>query len=161
MAEIIINNLQKKIEVSDRLKEIIKSIINTTITMENISNNGEVSVIFVDNNYIQKLNKKYRKKDVPTDVLSFPVDENYKNKLEGFDLFDEEPIGDIVVSLEKAKEQAKDYNHSFEREVGYLVVHGMLHLLGFDHLHEEDAKLMRKKEEAVLAKVNLKRGKPV
>ena len=158
MAEIIISNLQVKVEVSEKLYEVIKNVINTTLLVEVIPKSVEISIVLVDNEYIQKLNMKYRNKDVPTDVLSFALRESYEDEPEVFQIWDEEPMGDIVVSLEKAKEQAQEYGHSFEREVGYLVVHGMLHLLGFDHMDDEETKIMRKKEEAILAKADLKRG---
>jgi probable rRNA maturation factor len=101
----------------------------------------EVSISFVDNNEIRELNKQYRDKDTATDVLSFPLmefevtEENYNNE----DEFVQEDrlLGDIVISLEKAKEQAAEYEHSFERELAFLVVHGVLHLLGMDHEDEE------------------------
>jgi len=113
--------------------------------------------MIVDNSYIQELNLIYRGKNEATDVLSFAMNE----------LGDEEPdldfsgdiniLGDIVISLEQAQNQCEQFGHSLERELGYLVVHGMLHLLGYDHENEEEKKLMRKLEEKVMRDVKLER----
>lgn len=116
----------------------------------------EVSVTIVDNEQIHQLNKEYRQVDRPTDVLSFPLwepDEEW--------VIDEEeewvPLGDIVISLPKAEEQAREYGHSIEREVGFLAVHGFLHLLGYDHETKEEEKEMFTKQEAILNQVGLHR----
>jgi len=140
--EILINNLQEEIEVTTKIEELIKKVINETAKLEGIDAK-EVSVALVTNEYIKELNAKYRDKDEPTDVLSFPLDE--------------ELLGDIIISLERAQKQANEYNHSLNREVGFLTVHGMLHLLGHDHYQEEERKVMRRKEEEVLTKLNLNR----
>ena len=124
--------------------------------------------MFVDNNEIREINNETRGIDKLTDVLSFPMldyPENmvfknvYKNKkfneiyLDGEELV----LGDMVLSLERAKEQSIEYNHSFEREVCYLVVHSILHLLGYDHMNDEDKAKMRTREEEILGKLNIKR----
>ncbi|SDC74057.1 MULTISPECIES: rRNA maturation RNase YbeY [unclassified Candidatus Frackibacter] len=140
--EILINNLQEEIEVTTKIEKLIKKVINETAKLEGIDAK-EVSVALVTNEYIKELNAKYRDKDEPTDVLSFPLDE--------------ELLGDIIISLERAQKQANEYNHSLEREVGFLTVHGMLHLLGHDHYQEEERKVMRSKEKEVLKKLNLNR----
>ncbi len=140
--EILINNLQEEIEMTTKIEELIKKVINETAKLEGIDAK-EVSVALVTNEYIKELNAKYRDKDEPTDVLSFPLDE--------------ELLGDIIISLERAQKQANEYNHSLNREVGFLTVHGMLHLLGHDHYQEEERKVMKRKEEEVLKKLNLNR----
>ena len=123
---------------------------------ENFGADAEVSVRFVDNETIKELNSQYRNIDRETDVLSFPLGENgeYDVNLDtGAKL-----LGDIVISVEKAIEQADTYNHSLQREIGFLTVHSMLHLLGYDHECgglEQDR--MRSKEEEVLTKIGLKR----
>ena len=104
----------------------------------------EMSITFVNNEEIHEINREYREKDAPTDVISFALeDEGFDElpiNLEGFDI--PRNIGDIIVSVEKIAEQANDFNHSFERELGFLVVHGFLHLNGYDHMNEADEKEM-------------------
>ena len=108
---------------------------------------AEVAILFVDNETIREMNNTYRDKDTATDVLSFPMYEADE------EIDDEEEIlfGDIVISLERAQEQCVEYGHSLEREVMYLLVHGLLHLAGYDHMEEEDKKEMRAREEHLLA----------
>lgn len=116
----------------------------------------EVSVTFVDNQAIRDLNREHRGMDKPTDVLSFSQLEGEEETIE---LPEGEllPLGDIVISLERCAEQATDYGHSFERELGFLVAHGMLHLLGFDHQTPEEEADMMARTEAVLAELGLRR----
>lgn len=139
-----ITNLQEKILVDEGLKEVITKAVLSTLNEE--KQEGVVSIALVDNAYIQKLNREYRQKDAPTDVLSFPLADD-----------EDEILGDVVISLEKAQEQAKDYGHSFYREVAFLTVHGVLHLLGHDHYEEEETRLMREKEEKILKVLGLVR----
>ena len=111
-----------------------------------------ITITFTTPEDISKINKKYRKIDKATDVLSFPMfeknelDEKIKNK----DFLHEDVLGDIIISIEKVKEQAEEYGHSFERELSYMLVHGFYHLMGYDHIEEEDKKVMRPKEEKIL-----------
>ena len=111
-----------------------------------------ITITFTTPEDIRKINKKYRKIDKATDVLSFPMfekdelDEKIKNK----DFLHEDVLGDIIISIEKVKEQAEEYGHSFERELSYMLVHGFYHLMGYDHIEEEDKKVMRPKEEKIL-----------
>lgn len=147
MINIDIINKQDIIKYDDGLDVILEKIVNKSLEIENIDKDIEVSISFVDNNEIKYLNKNFRGKDTDTDVLSFPQYD--KQEL----LMDQNNIvilGDIVISLEKAKEQAQEYGHSFEREVGFLAAHSMFHLLGYDHDTEENTKVMRSKEEKVL-----------
>ena len=124
--------------------------------MEEFPQDAEVSVSIVDNERIHELNKQYRNIDSETDVLSFPLGENGVYDI-NYDT-NEAELGDIVISLEKAEEQAKRYGHSLEREVGYLTVHSMLHLLGYDHeLGGIELVRMREKEEKVLTELGLRR----
>ncbi|WP_423902036.1 rRNA maturation RNase YbeY, partial [Colibacter massiliensis] len=118
----------------------------------------EISVVLCGNNYIHGLNKIYRRIDRPTDVLSFALNEGEEA--------DDGPaavlLGDIVISLEKTAEQAEEYGHSFERELAYLTVHGMLHILGYDHMTENDKKEMRKEEEFILTRLGyVRKGEPL
>ncbi|WP_106497112.1 rRNA maturation RNase YbeY [Lentibacillus sp. Marseille-P4043] len=124
---------------------------------EGISNEAEVSVNFVDNKEIQELNRNYRGIDKPTDVISFALQETVEGEIHvvGEDI----PLvlGDIVISVDRAKEQAEDYNHSLEREIGFLTVHGFLHLLGYDHMVKEEEAVMFQKQEDILDAFGLER----
>lgn len=104
-----------------------------------------MSLLFTGNDEIQVINREYRDKDQPTDVISFAYHET-----EDFDIGPYDTLGDIVISLERVVEQAKEYNHSDKRELFYVLIHGILHLLGYDHIEEEDKKEMRAKEEEIL-----------
>jgi probable rRNA maturation factor len=150
--EIILDDRQDKIKVSKDLLEKIHDIIVESLHYEGYDDNYEVSLSFVDNEEIHELNREYRGVDRATDVLSFPL------LTDEFDVeIEEESLGDIVISLERALEQSEEYNHSFEREVCFLVCHSMFHLLGYDHDTEENTKDMRKREEDVLNELNITR----
>ncbi len=151
-------NKQDKIELTSALRTLAKKVIVTALDYQEIDFPVEISLTFVDNEEIHALNKEYREKDSATDVLSFPMFDN--GEIEYDDESDEPcAIGDIVVSLERAAEQAEEYGHSLEREVGFLCVHSVLHLLGFDHeVSEEDEEYMNETCEEVLAELGLKRN---
>ncbi|WP_053957563.1 rRNA maturation RNase YbeY [Inediibacterium massiliense] len=149
--EVIIDNRQEKIKYDLKIEKLIVDAVSLSLEKENVDKEVEVSVSFVDNEEIHKLNKEYREVDRPTDVLSFPQYENMKD-IEKFS-----SLGDIVISLERAKEQSEEYEHSFEREVLFLTVHSMFHLFGYDHDTEENTKKMRQKEEEVLSKMGILR----
>ncbi len=149
--ELLIDNRQDRIKIKEGFVELLENAVKACLVYENWDEDYEVSLSLVDNNEIKELNKTYRGKDSATDVLSFPLVE------ENDVIIEEKLLGDIVISVEKAEEQAKEYNHSFEREIGFLVVHSMFHLMGYDHDTEEATKEMRKKEEDVLQSVNLMR----
>lgn len=157
MANIIISNLQDKIDITEELKALIIKAANTVLSMEIVSDNVEVSIALVDDIYIQKLNHQYRNINAPTDVLSFAMRETVEGE-NSLNVYEEELLGDVVISLERAKSQALEYGHSFQREVGFLVVHGILHLLGYDHESEEEKVVMRQKEEEILKTIDLTRG---
>ncbi|WP_018247790.1 rRNA maturation RNase YbeY [Orenia marismortui] len=140
---VLINNLQDNLEVNDQVSEVIEKVVKKVLDYED-QEEKEVSIALVDDKYIHGLNHRYRGKDQPTDVLSFPQEDNYL-------------LGDIIISLETAQRQAEEYNHSFIREIGFLTVHGMLHLLGYDHYEEESRKIMREKEEEILVELDLTR----
>ncbi len=148
--ELVIHNKQDKHEIEEDLIQLLEQAALECLTYENWDLNYEISLLLVDDDEIQELNKNYRGKDNPTDVLSFPLvtkDEiiNIGEKL----------LGDIVISVERAVLQAKKYNHSFKREMGFLLVHSMFHLMGYDHDTEESTKDMRTREETVLSSLNL------
>lgn len=129
---------------------LIERGFEATAELESLDPEAEVSLSFVDNETIRGLNDQYRGIDEPTDVLSFPQDDDLPLELPYI-------LGDIVISLERAAEQAQEYGHGLEREVLYLAVHGLLHLIGYDHQTEEDKSAMRAREEEVLAKLGLGR----
>ena len=151
--ELIIDNRQDKLEVKEELIEKINDIICECLDYEGYDDNYEVSLSFVDNKEIHQLNRDFRGINRPTDVLSFPllVDEEFDVE------FGEESLGDIVISLERAFEQSREYNHSFEREVCFLVCHSMFHLLGYDHDTEYITKELRENEEYILNKLSITR----
>lgn len=129
----------------------IKRCVEECLKLENFPENTEVSISLVDNEEIHELNRMYRQKDSPTDVLSFPMlEKGDKPDTAGLIL-----LGDIIISIPKAVEQAKEYGHSFEREICYLTIHGMFHLLGYDHIDEEEKREMRAREKQVIKILNL------
>lgn len=113
-----------------------------------------ISLALVDNENIQNINRDYRGKDMPTDVISFAYHET-----DDFNIGPYDTLGDIVISLERIEEQRKEYNHSYEREFYYILTHGLLHLLGYDHIDEEEKKEMRAREEEILEKFGYTRDK--
>ena len=118
-----------------------------------------ITITFTTPEEIHKINKEYRQVDRPTDVLSFPMFERkeLEEKIEKQDFEHEDVLGDIIISIEKVKEQAIEYGHSFERELSYMLVHGFYHLMGYDHIEEEDKKEMRPKEEKILNELKITR----
>ncbi|WP_326908964.1 rRNA maturation RNase YbeY [Sedimentibacter sp. MB31-C6] len=146
MINILFNNRQDIMDITEKNKLAIENAIITTLKVEKANNDYEVSVSFVTNEEIKELNRIYRNVDNETDVLSFPMDDEF----EGFYL-----LGDIVLSTQKIIEQANDFGHSLEREMVYLTVHSTLHLLGYDHMFEEEKTEMRNKEKAIMQKLQL------
>ncbi len=136
------------VNTSYELKKTVRNAIQATLKYEKIICDTEVSVTFCDNEYIHKINLEYRKIDKPTDVLSFPLVEDIND--EGLDL-PQLPLGDIVLSLEKAGEQAEEYGYSFLHEVAFLCIHSTLHLLGYDHekSKEDDEDMCRRQKEII------------
>ncbi len=154
--KVIISNDQKAVKIPTGIRLLIRRCCHAVLEEEEFTDDAEVSVRFVDNEIIHELNREYRNIDRETDVLSFPLGESgvYDTNMDtGAKL-----LGDIVISVPKAVEQAELYNHSLQREIGFLTVHSMLHLLGYDHENGgiEEVR-MREKEETVLTKIGLKR----
>ena len=151
-------NEQDKVKISFKMRSLIKKAIKEALKEEKFENPAEISVSFVDNQKIHELNREYREKDRPTDVLSFPMWE--KEELADGSALDGHAVtlGDIIISAEKAKAQAEEYGHSIEREITFLSVHSTLHLLGYDHeVSADDEAYMNKKQEEVLVKIGLPR----
>ena len=155
--ETLIINQQNKVNYTRELQQVIKKVANTVARTVKLAKNTEASILIVDNNYIQELNLIYRGQNTPTDVLSFAMNELGEDEPDIDFSGEVNVLGDIVISLEKALEQSQEYGHSLERELGYLVVHGMLHLLGYDHETEAERKLMRALEEKIMSAVKLER----
>ena len=150
---VTITDRQKRVKIPSGLRMLIRRACIAVLREEKFRGDAEVSVTFVDNDQIRRLNAKFRDKDAETDVLSFPLGENGEydiNPATGAKL-----LGDVVLSMEKAVAQAEEYEHSFEREVCYLTVHSMLHLLGYDHMNSEEKAVMRMKEETVMSQIGL------
>lgn len=155
--KVVIDNKQKAVKIPTGVRMLIRRCCHAVLELEGFEGSAEVDVSLVDNEQIREINREHRNIDLPTDVLSFPLGENGE--------YDANPesgafmLGDIVISLERAHAQAEEYGHSFQREVGYLTVHSMLHLLGYDHVDGGlEAVRMREKEEAVMLSIGLPRG---
>lgn len=150
-----------EIEESKECEEKVIQVINKCFDEERLKNlNLYISITLTTPKRIKELNKQYRKIDKETDVLSFPMFEKHEidelvKKQEKLPL--EETIGDIVISVQRVQQQAKEYGHGFKRELSYMLVHGFYHLMGYDHIEEEDKKIMREKEEKVLNELNILR----
>ena len=144
-----------EIDEDKQSKDLIEKVLKKCFEEENLeSKKIYVNVVLTNPLNIQRINNEYRNINKPTDVLSFPMLE--KGEIEKLDGTYEDILGDIVISIERVKEQAIEYGHSFERELAYMVVHGFYHLMGYDHIKEEDKKEMRIKEENILNKLNIK-----
>lgn len=153
---VLLENRQKHITVDDGMKGIAQRAVEAVFEKEDFPYGYEVSITLVDNTAIAALNREYRGVDAPTDVLSFAM-------MEGEEFLDlnedgEAVMGDIIISMEKVLEQAREYGHSIEREFAFLVVHGTLHLLGYTHDGQQDTKRMRQREEEILEGLGLTRG---
>ncbi len=159
--EIIYKNIEKNKGYESTIKKVVKECFKT----ENLDKTKlYISITLTESTEIEKINKQYRSIDRPTDVLSFPMFEKdelrsfLEGKAKNTDIsLQGDILGDIVISIPKVYEQAEEYGHSFERELAYMVVHGFYHLMGYDHIEEEDKKIMRQKEEAVLSNLGIKR----
>lgn len=154
--KVYISNNQHAVKVPSGLRILIRRACNAVLEAEKVEGNVEISVMFVDNEQIAELNGRYRDKPQPTDVLSFPLGQDGQydiNRETGAKM-----LGDIVISMERAMEQATMYGHTLQREVGFLTVHSMYHLLGYDHEQGGlEAVKMREKEEASLIRLGVPR----
>lgn len=155
--KVIITNSQKAVKIPTGVRMLVRRCCHAVLVLEKFEGSAEISVTFTDDTGIRELNAKHRNLDKPTDVLSFPLGEN--------GIYDVNPesgakmLGDIVISMERAVAQAEEYGHPLQREIAFLTVHSMLHLLGYDHVDGGlEAVHMREKEEAVLTQLGLKRN---
>lgn len=155
-------------ELTFDYEQVADQVITEVLDMEACPYEAEVSLTLTDNTEIQRLNKEFRRMDRPTDVLSFPM-VDFQNPAD-YDLLEadgweayfnpesgELMLGDIVISVERAMEQAEEFGHSLKREYAFLIAHSMLHLLGYDHMIPEEARVMEERQEAVLHKLNITR----
>lgn len=162
--ELAWSNEQDKMEIDEHLIDLLNKALQIAAEAEGISE-GEVALTFVDDEAIHELNRDYRGIDRPTDVLSFAMNESMDDELEiVYELEEDEEVdgltdvlGDIIISVDRAKLQSEDYGHSLEREIGFLFVHGFLHLIGYDHQDAESEAEMMGKQEAALARIGLMR----
>jgi len=154
---LLIDCIDETEKLSEEQMLEIERIINFAAKKQNVEQQSEVSVTFVSNERIQEINREYRDKDKPTDVISFAMEELGEGEVElvGTDM--PRVLGDIIISIPKAVEQAEEYGHSFLRELGFLAVHGFLHLLGYDHMTEEEEKEMFTLQKEILDEYGLKR----
>ena len=157
LVEIYFEDIEENKEYENRIMQVLEK----CFIEERLKNlNLYISITLTTPNRIRELNREYRNIDKETDVLSFPmfekneIDEIVNNKKKQLT---PETIGDIIISVERVEEQAKEYGHSFERELSYMLVHGFYHLMGYDHIEEEDRKIMRPKEEKILSELNILR----
>ncbi|MBQ3113794.1 MAG: rRNA maturation RNase YbeY [Phascolarctobacterium sp.] len=151
---ISMENAQDKIVLGEYLEKRLQDGLNAVAKLHDLDDMTEVDITIVDDEEIHQLNRDYRNVDRPTDVLSFALDEDDEDEpelLEG----QLHLLGDIIISAETATRQAEEFGHGLEREIVYLAVHGLLHLLGYDHMVEEDKVVMRAKEEEALRAINL------
>ncbi|RFU65749.1 rRNA maturation RNase YbeY [Peribacillus glennii] len=154
---LIIDFIDETEKISMEARSLVEGVLQFAAEFEQVEQGSELSVTFVDNNRIRDINKEYRGKDAPTDVISFAMEEMGEDEVEivGADI--PRMLGDIIISLDKAREQAGEYGHSFERELGFLALHGLLHLLGYDHMNEADEKVMFGKQKEILDEYGLTR----
>jgi probable rRNA maturation factor len=137
-------------ELAQEEIEEIEKLLNFAAGKENIQAGSELSVTFVSNERIQEINREYRDKDQPTDVISFALEEMGEGEIEVVGADMPRVLGDIIISVPRTREQAEEYNGSFMRELGFLAVHGFLHLLGYDHMNEQDEKKMFDRQKEIL-----------
>ncbi|MDF2066293.1 rRNA maturation RNase YbeY [Bacillus sp. Cr_A10] len=143
--------------LSEQTIELVEKVLQFAADQQAVKNGSEVSVTFVTNDAIQEINRTYRDKDVPTDVISFAMEEMGEGEIEIKNADIPTLLGDIIISVERASEQAASYGHTFERELCFLAVHGFLHILGYDHGTREEEQEMFGIQETILQAFGLKR----
>lgn len=148
--EVFLDNRQSKIIIEEGIIDLLNLVVEKSLEVLEMEADYEVSISFVDNEEIRELNRDYRGIDSQTDVLSFPMDD---------DLLVPLPLlGDIIISVERALDQSKEYGHSLDRELAYLTAHSMLHLCGYDHMEEKEKEKMRDKEKEIMKKIGVFKG---
>ncbi|MBY0145720.1 rRNA maturation RNase YbeY [Neobacillus niacini] len=157
MNKLIIDLVDETDQLSAEQLDVIEKLLNFAADKENVEDDSEVSVTFVSNERIHEINREYREKDAPTDVISFAMEELGEGEIELIGAEQPRVLGDIIISVTKAEEQAKEYGHSFLRELGFLSVHGFLHLLGYDHMEKADEEKMFSRQKELLEQYGLTR----
>lgn len=147
--EIYYDDRQDDIKITEEIKNLIEKSIAAVLKIEKLDENVEVSVSFVGDDEIRDLNREYRGVDKSTDVLSFPMDDEF--------IIDNRILGDVIINTRRVMEQAEELGHSNERELSYLTVHSILHLLGYDHMEDEDKKEMREREKFAMKELSIYR----
>lgn len=147
--EIYYDDRQDDIKISEEIKDLIEKSIAAVLKVEELDENIEVSVSFVGDEEIRELNRDYRGVDKSTDVLSFPMDDEF--------ILDNRILGDVIINTRRVREQAEELGHSNEREFSYLTVHSILHLLGYDHMEDEDKRQMREREKLAMKELSIYR----
>lgn len=147
--EIYYDDRQDDIEITEEIKNLIEKSIAAVLKVENLDENVEVSVSFVGDDEIRDLNRDYRGVDKSTDVLSFPMDDEF--------IIESRILGDVIINTRRVMGQAEELGHSNERELSYLTVHSILHLLGYDHMEDEDKKEMREREKLAMKELSIYR----
>ncbi|WP_066312026.1 rRNA maturation RNase YbeY [Bacillus sp. FJAT-29814] len=154
---LLIDSLDETNMLSDQQILDVERLVNFAAGKLGVEQHSEVSITFVTNDRIQEINREYRDKDAPTDVISFAMEELGEGEVEPIGGDMPRILGDIIISIPRAEEQAQEYGHSFERELGFLAVHGFLHLMGYDHMNEEDEKEMFTLQREILNDYGLTR----
>lgn len=147
--EVYYDDRQDDIEITEKIKSLVEKSIASVLKVEEIDDEVEVSVSFVGDEEIRDLNRDYRGVDRSTDVLSFPMDDEF--------IIDKRILGDVIINTRRVMEQAEELGHSHERELSYLTVHSILHLLGYDHMDDEDKKKMREREKLSMKELEIYR----
>ena len=147
--EIYYDDRQDDIKITEEIKNLIEKSIAAVLKIEKLDENVEVSVSLVGDDEIRDLNREYRGVDKSTDVLSFPMDDEF--------IIDNRILGDVIINTRRVMEQAEELGHSNERELSYLTVHSILHLLGYDHMEDEDKKEMREREKLAMKELSIYR----
>lgn len=149
-----------EIEENESYIKVVKKVLTKCFEKENLENtNMYISITLTNPENIRKINNQYRNIDKQTDVLSFPMFEKneIQEKIKNKENIVKEVLGDIIISIQQVEKQAKEYGHSLERELAYMLVHGFYHLMGYDHIEQKDKEIMRPKEEKILQELNIKR----
>lgn len=154
---LLIDFLDETNEVQEAHIDLVEKLLQHAAQIEGIEDGSEVSITFVTNEAIHEINRQYRDKDQPTDVISFALEEMGEGEVQIIGEGIPRILGDIIISTDRTREQAEDFDHSFERELGFLAVHGFLHLLGYDHMEPEDEKVMFGKQDEILESYGLGR----
>ena len=157
MTRMIIDMIDETELLTEEQLEMVETLLQHAAEAEHVAQDAELSVTFVDNEKIKEINRVYRSKDQVTDVISFAMEEQGEGEVSIVGVDMPPVLGDIIISVPRASEQAEEYGHSFTRELGFLAVHGLLHLLGYDHMTEEDEKKMFGKQKEILDAYGLKR----